>query len=227
MDQLYNNVSPAFTTWVIENDLFEEPFVVIDVGVQGGPHPCWKHLKDKVRVYGFDAIPEVVEELNAQKQPNEIYFATALGDEEGTRDFHVRSSGSSYYGSSFYEMPSDLEGLGAVHPALLSKIPITRLDTLFAKGVIPPADHIKVDCDGHDPEVIRGAWRTQFGIVAFGLCALLLVEWMLETRLITTANGTYFATADGKMAEAVVRTAYRFAAWFNVTNLNPLQGVEI
>jgi hypothetical protein len=42
---------------------------------------------------------------------------------------------------------------------LLSKVPITRLDTLFAKGVIPPADHIKVDCDGHDPEVIRGARR--------------------------------------------------------------------
>jgi hypothetical protein len=65
----------------------------------------------------------------------------------------------------------------------------------------------------------------QFIILAFGLCALLLVEWMLETRLITTANGTYFATNDGKMAEAVVRTAYRFAGWFNVTNLNPLQGV--
>jgi hypothetical protein len=28
---------------------------------------------------------------------------------------------------------------------------------LFTKGVIPPADHIKIDCDGHDPEVIRGA----------------------------------------------------------------------
>jgi hypothetical protein len=37
MDQLYTNESPAFTTWVIENDLLEEPFVVIDVGVQGGP----------------------------------------------------------------------------------------------------------------------------------------------------------------------------------------------
>ncbi len=48
---------------------------------------------------------------------------------------------------------------------------------------------------------------------------------MLETRLITTANGTHFATNDGKMAEAVVRTAYRFAEWLNVTNLNPLQGV--
>jgi hypothetical protein len=39
------------------------------------------------------------------------------------------------------------------------KVPITRLDTLFAKGMIPQADHIKVDCDGHDPEVIRGASR--------------------------------------------------------------------
>jgi hypothetical protein len=74
-----------------------------------------------------------------------------------------------------------------------------------------------------------GMWgklgQPQFGIVVFGLCALLLVEWLLETRLITTANGTYFATNDGKMAEGVVRTAYRFAGWFNVSNLNPLQGV--
>jgi hypothetical protein len=78
---------------------------------------------------------------------------------------------------------------------------------------------------------LRGFWdklgpgAPEVGIVVFGLCALLLVEWILETRLITTANGTYFATGDGKMAEAVVRTGYRFAAWFNVTNLNPLQGV--
>jgi FkbM family methyltransferase len=159
MDQLYNNDSPAFTTWVIENDFLKQPFVVIDVGVQGGPHPCWKHLKDKVRIYGFDAIPEVIEGLNARKQPNEIYFATALGGEEGTRDFYVRSDGSSYYGSSFYEKASDLGGRGTLQPGSLTKVPITRLDTLFAKGVIPPADHIKVDCDGHDPEVIRGAWR--------------------------------------------------------------------
>src|SRR2546427_5706588 len=47
----------------------------------------------------------------------------------------------------------------ALQPGLLKKVPITRLDTLFAKGIIPPADHIKIDCDGHDPEVIRGARR--------------------------------------------------------------------
>jgi FkbM family methyltransferase len=148
--ELYNNDTPGFTAWVVRNDLLEEPFVVIDVGVQGGPHPRWKHLESKVRIHGFDAIAEVIEGLNAQKQPNESYYATALGDEEGTREFYLRSTGDSYYGSSFSEMPGD---------SLLIKIPITRLDTLFANGVIPAADYIKVDCDGHDPEVIRGAQR--------------------------------------------------------------------
>jgi FkbM family methyltransferase len=101
--------------------------------------------------------PRSRRELDARKESNEIYFATALGDEEGTREFYVRSEGSSYYGSSFYEKASDLGGRGELQPGLLKKVPITRLDTLFAKGVIPPADHIKVDCDGHDAEVIRGA----------------------------------------------------------------------
>src|SRR5438552_1506067 len=76
---------------------------------------------------------------------------------------------------------------------------------------------------GMGPDLALG--RPQFISVAFGICALLLIEWILETRLITTANGTHFATTDGKMFEAVVQTAYRFAAWLNVTNLNPLQGV--
>jgi hypothetical protein len=77
---------------------------------------------------------------------------------------------------------------------------------------------------------LRGMWGAlspwlRFGVVVWGLCALLLVEWVLETKLTTTADGAHFASSDGRMAEAVVRTAYRFATWFNVTNLNPLQGV--
>src|SRR5262249_33449797 len=74
-------------------------------------------------------------------------------------------------------------------------------------------------------------WRStspgseRYYIVAAGLCGLLVVEWILETHLGTTANGAHFAAQDGRMAEAVVRTAYRFAAPFAVNNLNPLQGI--
>ena len=36
-------------------------------------------------------------------------------------------------------------------------VPIRRLDTLFAQGELPAADYIKIDCEGYDPEVLRGA----------------------------------------------------------------------
>ena len=60
---------------------------------------------------------------------------------------------------------------------------------------------------------------------ALGLSTLLLVAWALQTQLAMTADGTYFPGTDGRMAEAVVRTAYRFADPFAVTNIDPLQGV--
>jgi hypothetical protein len=64
----------------------------------------------------------------------------------------------------------------------------------------------------------------EFIVVIFGMCVLLIVEWLLETRLNTTINGTHFAAGDGRMADAVVRTGYQFAAFLKLTNLNPLQG---
>ena len=44
MGELYDNVTPFFTQWVIRTGYLHEPFVVIDVGVQGGPHPRWEYL---------------------------------------------------------------------------------------------------------------------------------------------------------------------------------------
>src|SRR5262245_29525401 len=64
----------------------------------------------------------------------------------------------------------------------------------------------------------------EFNLVIFGMCVLLIVEWLLETRLATTINGTHFAAGDGRMADVVVRTGYQFATFLKLTNLNPLQG---
>ena len=37
--ELYHNPTPSFTQWVTEHGLLHEPFVVVDIGVQGGaPH---------------------------------------------------------------------------------------------------------------------------------------------------------------------------------------------
>jgi FkbM family methyltransferase len=150
--ELYHT-TPFFTQWVIHSGYLHEPFVVIDVGVQGGPHQRWGHLGDCIRIYGFDPISEVVTSLDQSKGRNQFYRAIALGNEDGERQFKVTSD---TYQSSFYSSNADTGTHGGI--ALGPRtVEIHRLDTLFAAGEIPSADHIKIDCEGFEPEVIRGA----------------------------------------------------------------------
>jgi len=152
-DEVYHNATPFFTQWVVRSGYLHEPFVVIDVGVQGGPHARWEYLANYVHIYGFDPISEVIEALDKSKGPNQFYRAMALGNEDGERQFKVTPN---TYESSFYSSHGDLGTHGGI--ALGPRtVEVRRLDTLFAAGEIPPADHIKIDCEGFEPEVIRGA----------------------------------------------------------------------
>ena len=153
---LYHNDQADFTRWVIANAYLQEPFVAIDVGVQGGEHVRWGLLGDRVRVYGFDALSEAIDRITAQGQrPNRVYRAMAIGNEDGEREFYVPEN---TFASSFYREVTlhqkSRHGDGAVGARL---VPIRRLDTLFAQGELPAADYIKIDCEGYDPEVLRGA----------------------------------------------------------------------
>jgi hypothetical protein len=67
----------------------------------------------------------------------------------------------------------------------------------------------------------RRITRAELGIAGFALLLLLVGEATVSA----TIRGTNFAGADGKMAEAVIRAAFRLAAPFDVTNLNHIQGV--
>ena len=152
---LYHNDQADFTRWVVANAYLQEPFVAIDVGVQGGEHIRWGLLGDRVRVYGFDALSEAIDRITAQgRRPNRVYRAMAIGNEDGEREF---SFPKTRFASSFTRSDVTSEtshGDGVVGTRL---VPIRRLDTLFAQGELPAADYIKIDCEGYDPEVLRGA----------------------------------------------------------------------
>ena len=153
--ELYNHEEPSFTRWVIANKLLHEPFVVVDVGVQGGEHPRWQHLGEYAHIHGFDAIHEVIDGLKAvrQGQATRSYYAMALGNEDGQREFYVSAD---TYSSSFFS--ADRAQTGRQNGITLGSrgVDIRRLDTLFADGTLPPADYIKIDCEGFEPEVLRG-----------------------------------------------------------------------
>src|SRR5229473_1120991 len=111
---LYHHSNPVFTKWIVDNKLLEERFTVIDVGCQGRPHPRWKMLGDFVDFYGFDPIAEVIDRLDVEYQSltNYHFYSMALGNEDGQRDFNVRSNSfsSSFYGPSEPAPFDDVEG---------------------------------------------------------------------------------------------------------------------
>ncbi len=153
---LYNHDQASFTRWIVDEGFLHDPFVVIDVGVQGGEHPRWAQLGDQVRVYGFDAISEAIDRIRAERgdRPYRVLHAMAIGDEDGEREFYVPEN---TFCASFFRSDTDhgqRQGDGAVGART---VPVRRLDTLFAEGLVPPADYIKIDCEGFDPEVLRGA----------------------------------------------------------------------
>jgi hypothetical protein len=63
-------------------------------------------------------------------------------------------------------------------------------------------------------------WSELF-IAALALIALLAAEWILALAI----PGTNYSQGDGKMAQAVILTAVKYGGIFDLTNINPLQGL--
>jgi len=153
--ELSFNLDAAFTQWVVKQGHLEEPFVLVDVGVQGGEHPRWEQLGDQLVVHGLDAIEEAVGHLQRRSRgrPNRHYHAVAAGAADEERVFyfnptHPTVSSMYPHGDSRYE----------VKPGQQTRtVPVRRLDTLFAEGVIARADFLKVDVEGFEKDVFLGA----------------------------------------------------------------------
>jgi len=155
---LYHHDQVPFTRWVVSEGLLHEPFVVVDVGVQGGEHARWGLLGEQVRVYGFDAISEAIDRITAAGvRPHRVFRAIAIGNEDGEREFFVppnTTAASFYQQVTLHQTAKHGDGAPGVRV-----VPIRRLDTLFMAGELPAADYIKTDCESFDPEVLRGARR--------------------------------------------------------------------
>jgi FkbM family methyltransferase len=153
--ELAYNLDAAFTHWVVKQGYLQEPFVLVDVGVQHGEHPRWHQLGDYLVVHGFDAIAEAVDELtqrNAGKR-NRHYHWIAAGAEDEERVFYfnpANPTASSMYrhGESRFDTMGEQE---------VRKVQVRRLDTLLAEGMLPRADFLKLDVEGSEQDVLRGA----------------------------------------------------------------------
>src|SRR5262249_2484394 len=131
MDLAWNR-NPEFTKWVVSAGLLAEPFVLIDIGVQGGDNVRWRALGDHLAVHGFDPIEEVVQKLIKEScgRSNRHYHCMAVGNADGERAFYFNLGNP--FESSMYRKPTDRGEEGAEQ---IRMMPIRRLDSLLAEGV--------------------------------------------------------------------------------------------
>ena len=73
----------------------------------------------------------------------------------------------------------------------------------------------------HAIEQKRTSRLVEFIIAIFALATLLASQWMLSTAI----HGSNYYGSDGKMAQAIILAAIKFAGIFGVTNLSPIMGV--
>ncbi|HEY7243231.1 MAG TPA: FkbM family methyltransferase [Xanthobacteraceae bacterium] len=152
MDLAWNR-NPEFTKWVVRTRLLTEPFVVIDVGVQGGESARWQPLGDCLIIHGFDPIDEVVKHLAQARVRNRYYHCMAIGDADGEQAFYFNPANPT--ASSMYHQSKGRFDVDVRQERRM--VPIRRLDTLLAQGSIPPADYVKIDVEGFEKEALLGA----------------------------------------------------------------------
>jgi FkbM family methyltransferase len=162
---------PSFTLWVCRAGLLREAFRLIDIGVQGGIHRRWNALEDHLELWAFDALKDVIDELSERNQQPDRrrYIHMGIGSEDGERLFERVSNP---YGSAFLPMIATEDQIGRNSdgkiPDNWSRVQIRRLDTLYAEGTIGPVDALKMDCEGFEIEIVKGAqcYLSESGVFA-------------------------------------------------------------
>ena len=180
---------PGRTYWDSEylRRLGVHPGTVIDVGVGNGTPQLYDAFPD-----AYLALVEPLAEFRPAiaatlARRRGVHFPFAVGAAEAERDVHVEIGDEQR--SSFYARHA-LEA--AATPAAVRRVPVTTLDHLLDGRDLPRPFGLKIDTEGAELDVIRGATRT-----------LAATDFVIaEVSVLDRFEGGYtFAEFIGEMAQ--------------------------
>jgi FkbM family methyltransferase len=157
-----NIEDPQLTKLLVDREAFRgDPLFVVDVGASGGIDSYWRLFGDQLQAVGFDPLTAEVERLNAGEDRQARYVAAwvtshAQGrsdDGPSTQFFHRTSA---VRASEIADLDFVREHFNAGAPIELTSETVV-LDDYFDAGTRQRIDFLKVDTDGADYEVLRGA----------------------------------------------------------------------
>jgi FkbM family methyltransferase len=140
---------------------------VIDVGANVGQYARkLRRIGYEGRIVSIEPVPEVFERLSAAAAGDDqwIVLNKACGSKEETRSLNVFANST----LSSFLTPSP--NLPAIDPSAIERtetIGITRLESLFDEilsGIDEPRVFLKMDCQGYDLEVLKGAGKGMMNV---------------------------------------------------------------
>jgi len=133
--------------------LLQKGMIVFDIGANVGLYTLLAALKvgPNGKIYAFEPVPSIFKRLKENLELNNIYnvvpIPIAVSDKKGIARISVAGMGSSlvYY---------------PVHASGFVEVPTEPLDTFVEQEDIKRVDAIKLDVEGAELHVIRGADQT-------------------------------------------------------------------
>jgi len=162
----------ALTERIVELDLWQSPFFLVDVGCSGGIDRRWRSFGTRLQGVGFDPLVAEIERLNAlHADPGVLYEAASVtchnyeerfpsaerADRVKSRDNQPFDRTSAFAAQARRATSYTQEVFNAGAPVVMTERHLT-LDDWAAQNQ-RSVDFIKIDTDGYDVAVLLGADR--------------------------------------------------------------------
>jgi FkbM family methyltransferase len=131
----------------------------VDVGARWGAAASWFRLKPLARLVGFEPDPDECARLNRGADAHETFVPVALGREDGSATLHVTRTPacSSLYPPSAAMLDRYPSLRPWMSPDRVTTVPLARLASWAATAGVDRVDFIKLDTQGAELDILRGA----------------------------------------------------------------------
>lgn len=137
------------------------PKTVIDIGANVGQFAIASaNLFKDAQIYAFEPVPDTNRQLcqNIAKSPNIKSYAIALGNEEGEVVFNVNSH--SHSSSILPLAAAHTEAFPDAKEVQKITVKVTTLDRVFADIKFTSPTLLKIDAQGYEGNILKGATET-------------------------------------------------------------------
>jgi len=177
---------------VLSHYFSKEKITLVDIGALGGTKAPWTNVRPMLRIVGFEPQDAVTETI--RNENGDLQGGVAIGSEEGSATLYITQKAD----NSSLAMPNHAftQRLAVSDRYVVTKqeaVNTMSLDSWLKKESISSVDFLKIDTQGTEGDVLKGAQHTLSSVLGLD------IEVNFAKRYI---GQTYFSDIDAILRDA-------------------------